>query len=167
MRESAADLLASDEQDRAGTGVVTPDWVLLGWLGARRVGLPLHVVERILQMVALTPLPDASAGVAGVVDVMGDMLPVVDPRPRFALPSPPGLLEQRLVMIQAGTRYLLWLDSVERILVVPPDAAWTTQTDAEASVVSHLFSLDGEVIALLSPAALDPGPMLHAAGHQP
>src|SRR4051794_33952380 len=38
-----------------------PQWVLVGLVGERRVGLPLSAVERVLPMVALAPLPDAPA----------------------------------------------------------------------------------------------------------
>ena len=56
-------------------------------LGEQRYALPLAVVERIVQAVEITLLPDAPAIVLGAIDVAGRILPVLDIRQRFQLLS--------------------------------------------------------------------------------
>ncbi|MBI5411306.1 MAG: purine-binding chemotaxis protein CheW [Nitrospirae bacterium] len=55
-------------------------------LEGQRYGLPLEAVERVLSMVAVTPLPQAPAIVLGVVNLRGAVVPVLDIRRRFGAP---------------------------------------------------------------------------------
>lgn len=52
-----------------------------------RIALRLAVVERVIQAVALTPLPGAPEIVLGVLNLQGRLVPVVDLRRRFGLPA--------------------------------------------------------------------------------
>jgi purine-binding chemotaxis protein CheW len=47
--------------------------------------LPLEQVHEVLRMVALIPVPEAPPWVAGVANVRGDVIPVIDLRPRLGL----------------------------------------------------------------------------------
>jgi len=53
----------------------------------QRFALPLNVVERIVRAAEVTPLPKAPAIVMGVLDVAGQVLPVLNLRQRLGLPS--------------------------------------------------------------------------------
>ncbi len=55
-------------------------------LDDQRYGLPLAAVERVVRMVAITPLPQAPPIVLGIINVHGRVIPVVDIRRRFRLP---------------------------------------------------------------------------------
>lgn len=52
-----------------------------------KFALPLPQVERIVNVVEITPLPKAPEAVIGVVNVQGRIIPVVDIRKRFRLPK--------------------------------------------------------------------------------
>ena len=56
-------------------------------LDDHRYALPLAVVDRIVRAVAVTPLPDAPAIVAGIINVHGRVVPVLNVRRRFLLPE--------------------------------------------------------------------------------
>jgi purine-binding chemotaxis protein CheW len=53
----------------------------------QRYALHLSVVERVLRMVAVSPLPKAPAIVLGVVNFHGQVIPVLDLQRRFGLSS--------------------------------------------------------------------------------
>jgi purine-binding chemotaxis protein CheW len=55
-------------------------------LDDQHYALRLDAVERVIPAVALTPLPGAPEIVLGLIDVGGDIIPVVDIRGRFLLP---------------------------------------------------------------------------------
>ena len=131
-------------------------------VGGRRHAIPLEQVERVERMAAPTSLPAARPGVVGVLNVRGQVLPVVDPRPRLGLATPPFAMDQSLVVVTAGTRYLLWVDGVERIQLLPEIPA-TPPADVGASVVVRL---DDEAVPLLSPEVLDPGPIIAEMSHR-
>ena len=56
-------------------------------LAEQRYALPLMAVERVIRAVDVTPLPDAPPVVCGVMDMHGDVLPVLNIRGRFGLPD--------------------------------------------------------------------------------
>ncbi|MCX6023651.1 MAG: chemotaxis protein CheW [Chloroflexi bacterium] len=138
--------------------------LVIGRVGGRAVGLPSAAVERILRMAALTPLPDAPPGIAGLLNLHGALLPVVDPRPRLGLPLVPWAPDQHLVVMAAAGRFLLWLDRVERIVTVAPHELDRVTTGAAGPFVLWAARIDGEVVPVLSPEALDPGPVVQRAG---
>src|SRR5919202_2705220 len=98
------------------------DAVLLVVLGERRYGLPLGAVERVLPMAAVLALPEAGDGLLGMLNLHGQVLPVIDPHQRLGLPSPRLATEQRLVLLRASVPFLLWVDGVEDVVAGGPDA---------------------------------------------
>lgn len=91
-------------------------------LDDRRCALRLDVVVRVEQAVRITPLPDAPPVVLGLVDWHGTLVPVVDLRVRFGMPSRPERAEDHLVVARTSRRLLAVLaDAVEPVVEV--DAA--------------------------------------------
>ena len=65
----------------------TPREVLLFTLEGQRYALPLEDVRELVRAVRLTPLPRAPAVVEGLLNLRGELLPVLDLRRRFRLPA--------------------------------------------------------------------------------
>jgi len=85
--------------------------------------LELAAVERVLPMVEVVPIPDAPAVVLGVISIHGDVVPVVDVRRRFGLPSSThGVSTQLLVARSARRNLALPVDHVLGVKEVPGDA---------------------------------------------
>lgn len=94
----------------------------------QRYGLPLHDVERVLPMVAVSPLPKAPAVAIGVINLHGRIIPVLDIRRRFGLPSRDYGLTAHLLMARTIRRSLalpvdevLGVRNVATDTVMPPD----------------------------------------------
>lgn len=91
--------------------------VVIFEVAAQRFGLPLDSVERAVRIVEVTPLPRAPAVVAGVINVGGSVLPVIDVRRRFRLPQRASLLSDQLLVVDTPVRRLaLWVDAVHGIV---------------------------------------------------
>jgi len=58
-------------------------------VGERTVGVPASTVREILRAVAFTPLLGAPAGVDGVIDLRGTLVPVIDLSARLGLRTRP------------------------------------------------------------------------------
>jgi purine-binding chemotaxis protein CheW len=87
-------------------------------VAAQRFGLPLERVERAVRVVEITPLPSAPAVVAGIVDVSGSVVPVVDLRRRFSLPTRAARLSDQLLIVDSKRRRLaLWVDAVGDVAI--------------------------------------------------
>lgn len=94
-----------------------------------RYALPLPAVERVLPMVAVSPLPKAPAIALGVINLHGQVIPVVDIRRRFDLPPRDYGLTARLLVARTIRRLLalpvdevLGVREVAAEAVIPPEA---------------------------------------------
>lgn len=106
-------------------------------VAARRFGLPLDRVEQAVRIVEITPLPQAPAVVAGVVNVRGSVVPVIDMRSRFRLPQRDSLLSDQLLLVDSSRRRLaLWVDAVEGVAAY--DERDFTGADAVVPGMEHL-----------------------------
>jgi len=73
-------------------------------LDEHRYALPLSVVERIVRVVEVTPLPKAPEIVLGIVNVEGQVLPVVNVRKRFRLTERETDLGDQLIIAHTAKR---------------------------------------------------------------
>jgi purine-binding chemotaxis protein CheW len=73
-------------------------------LDAQHYAVPLSRVQRVVRMVEVTPLPKAPDVVLGVIDLQGDIIPVMSMRKRFGLPEPEGNLSNQLIVADTVTR---------------------------------------------------------------
>lgn len=73
-------------------------------LEGQRYGLFLESVKRVLRAVAVTTLPRAPAIVLGIVDLQGDVVPVINLRKRFGHPSRDMRLSDQILFVNTATR---------------------------------------------------------------
>lgn len=82
-----------------------------------RVALRLSVVERVIRAVYVSPLPEAPEIVAGVINVQGRVIPVIDMRRRFRLENRRMVLTDRIVIAHTARRPVaLVADAVSGVL---------------------------------------------------
>jgi len=77
--------------------VSTPQWVVFR-LEAGQYALPLEHVVEVLRMVAIRPVPEGPAWLAGVINLRGRVLPIMDLRARMGLPPLGPRLETRIIV---------------------------------------------------------------------
>jgi purine-binding chemotaxis protein CheW len=73
-------------------------------LDEQQYALPLTAVQRVVQMVEVTPLPKASEVVLGVIDFRGTIIPVMSMRKRFGMAEPEACLSDQLIVADTGRR---------------------------------------------------------------
>jgi purine-binding chemotaxis protein CheW len=138
--------------------------VLLIRLGERQYGLPIAAVERVLPMAYVVPLPAANEGFLGMLNLHGQVLPVLDPRPLLGLPNLAPAAEHRLVLLSSTTRFLVWVDNVEEVVDCPSDALNEVPAQQPNPLVRAVFRLGETIVPLLAPAALEPGRLVRTEG---
>ncbi|RKH04314.1 purine-binding chemotaxis protein CheW [Corallococcus praedator] len=85
--------------------------------------MPAAEVVQMESFAGATPVPGAPAHVAGLVQVRGRVIPVVDARARFGLPPSTPTLDSRVVVGQLGERTVgLLVDSAREVLKLDPRA---------------------------------------------
>lgn len=94
-----------------------PDHLIVFSLDRQRYALPLHAVDRVVRMVAITPLPKAPDIVLGAVNFQGRVIPVINIRRRFNLPEKDIALTDQLVVAHTSRRSVaLVADAVHDVI---------------------------------------------------
>jgi chemotaxis signal transduction protein len=134
--------------------------ILLVRLGERLYGLPLDCVERVIPMAYVASLPDTGDGLLGMLNLHGQVLPVLDPHPRLGLPTPKFSAEQRLVLLRGNVPFLLWVDTVQEVVAGGTDALTAVPVQQASPLVPRVLRLGESIVPVLGPAALEPrGPL--------
>ena len=133
MAEQAAGVV---ERPMGRTGLPLVVFVLDG----QGYALRLSGVERVLPMVAVSPLPRAPAVALGVINFHGQVVPVLDIRRRFGLSSRDyGLAAHLLVARSARRTLVLPVDEVLGVREVPVKGV--TSADAVLPGIGHVAGI--------------------------
>jgi purine-binding chemotaxis protein CheW len=98
-------------------------------LEGQRYALPVETVERVLPMVALSPLPAAPEVVLGIINLRQRVIPVVDLRRRFGLARKDYGLRARLLVTRTRRRsFALAVDAVADVIEVDATAVRPPET---------------------------------------
>ncbi len=136
-------------QAEAGAGAEKRPLVVFS-LDGRRYALDLACVRRSIRVVAITPLPEAPAIVLGIIDLGGEVIPVIDVRMRFNHPPREVLLSDNLravrlsdhmIIAAAGKRTVaLLVDETRGVVEAPPESCAPA-----GDILPRLELLDGAV----------------------
>ncbi|MFV3074546.1 chemotaxis protein CheW [Niveispirillum fermenti] len=96
--------------------------LLLFSLEDRPYAIRIDRVERVVAMAAVVPMPGAPPVVAGVINLGGRFLPVLDVRARLGLAVHAPRLTDGLVIVRLQSRSVaLWVDHVDGTISRAPD----------------------------------------------
>ncbi|HLZ82168.1 MAG TPA: chemotaxis protein CheW [Caulobacteraceae bacterium] len=129
-------------------------------LGAEEFGLPIASVDEVTRAPEqITRVPGTPRFLQGVINLRGEVLPIVDQRRRFDLPAFEGDKQrQRLVVVRSERhRAGLVVDSVSEVLRTPADAIEPAPDIAgeTARLVQGVVNSDGRrMVLVLDPAEL-------------
>lgn len=117
--------------------MMDPIFLLVFSIDSLRLGLDPAAVDRAVRACAVTALPGAPDPVMGVVNLQGEVVPVLDMRQRLRLPRRPiGLDDQLLVVHADGRRYALVVDDIDAVREFP--AALVVPAGEVADGLAHL-----------------------------
>jgi purine-binding chemotaxis protein CheW len=90
--------------------------LLIFLLDDRPYGLRLAQVDRVIRAAEYAPLPEAPELVLGAIDLEGDVLPLLDIRARFGLPTRALRIEDQFVIAHTRRRTVaIAVDSVKSV----------------------------------------------------
>jgi purine-binding chemotaxis protein CheW len=117
--ERAKRYAASRESAETGAESAGGEAVLVFRLGADRYGIPVSSVREVLPQARIAPVPGAPAGVAGLIQMRGEIRPVYDLRERLRMPAaaprPANEGETVIVLSAAGREFGIRVDNAEEI----------------------------------------------------
>ena len=127
-----------------------PDFLIVFALDDQRYALPLPAVDRVVRMVAITPLPKAPDIVLGVVNIQGRVIPVINMRRRFCLPEREIALTDQLVVAHTARRPVaLVADAVLDVIACPAQSLIAAEHIVpNVEYVEGVIKLEGGLILI-------------------
>jgi purine-binding chemotaxis protein CheW len=91
-------------------------------VGAEEYGIELLRVKEVIRMRQITWLPKAPACVKGIINLRGDVIPIVDLRDRFGLHSIEHTAMTRVIVVEVDGRPVgMVVDSASQVVRLPAD----------------------------------------------
>lgn len=147
-------------EDRRGKSDANEHRFLVFRLDDNEFGLPIEAVEEVARVPdQITRLPKTPRFLEGVVNLRGEVLPVVDQRRRFDMPATTAGANRRLVVVRTQQhRAGLIVDSVSEVLRCSPDRIKPSPdlTGDALGIVHSVINLEesDRIVLLLDPAEL-------------
>ncbi len=89
-------------------------------VGGEEYGLELLRVREVIRMREITWLPRAPSFVKGVINLRGDVIPIIDLRDKFGLPSRAADADTRIVVVDLEGRLIgMVADSASQVARIP------------------------------------------------
>lgn len=128
----------------------TTDQIIVFTLDEQFYALPLQTVVKVIHAVEIRHLPKAPEIISGIINVKGQLIPVVDIRRRLELATHEIDLDDRLIIADTGKREIVILvDTVTGILdLTPAQKAETKETLPLAKHIKGVAKIDNELILI-------------------
>ena len=89
-------------------------------LGSEEYGVDISQVQEIIRMVEITHVPRAPHFMEGVINLRGQLIPIIDLRTRFAMGRAEHTKSTRIVVTEIGSKRVgIVVDSVSEVLNIP------------------------------------------------
>jgi len=89
-------------------------------LGNEEYGVEISQVQEIIRMVEITHVPRAPRFMEGVINLRGQLIPIIDLRTRFAMQRTEHTKSTRIVVTEIGTKKVgIIVDSVSEVINIP------------------------------------------------
>lgn len=122
-------------------------------LGGQDYAIDILAVKEIVARGPVTPVPNAPAGLEGVIELRGAILPVVDLAQVLGLASG---ARARVILVRQGDAVIgLTVDGVREVVRLPPDRLGPAPAGAPPAF-SGSFHANDRVVLVLDPARAIP-----------
>ena len=127
-------------------------------LGSEEYGVDIAQVQEINRMVAITHVPRAPQFMEGVINLRGQLIPIIDLRTRFGMPRAEHTKNTRIVVTEIGAKRVgMVVDSVSEVLRLPVEqieAAPDMITGVGTEYIRGVGKIEDRLIILLDLARI-------------
>lgn len=155
MTSSASNLHVFGAQSHAPSN--SHQTLVIARVGERHFAIPASAVERVLRMAAFAAMPGLPAGVAGLLNLHGATLPVIDARALFQQPATPPQADQHLIVLDDREPRVLWVDAIDHVPNVPSTMVHELPGNAADGPIEAVVHLGPDVVPLLAVNRVLPG----------
>lgn len=91
-------------------------------VGSEEYGMEILRVKEVIRSPEITSLPKAPSFVKGIINLRGDVIPIVDLRDKFGLPSDVTTSATRIIVVDVDGRLVgMVVDSASQVVRIPSD----------------------------------------------
>jgi purine-binding chemotaxis protein CheW len=130
-------------------------------LASEEYGVDIAQVQEINRMVSITHVPRAPQFMEGVINLRGQLIPIIDLRTRFGMPPAEHTKSTRIVVTEIGTKRVgMVVDSVSEVLRLPVDQiedAPEMITGVDTEYIRGVGKIEDRLIILLDLAKIITG----------
>ncbi len=124
-------------------------------LGEEQYGININYIDNIVRMQKITRVPKAQSYFKGVINLRGEIVPVMSLRLKFGLPVDEITDKTRIIIIKLEQQATVGLivDQVNEVVTLDEDSVEKTTIDANndmAGYISAIGKSKGELISLLN-----------------
>ena len=123
------------------------------FLGREEYGVDVRLVQEIIRVSEITPVPRAPEFVKGVINLRGRIIPVMDLKRKLGLGEVDIARQSRIVVVKIKDRLIgLLVDGASQVLKVPVssiDAAPEEVVEIDATAIRGVAKLPGRLIILM------------------
>jgi purine-binding chemotaxis protein CheW len=151
---------AKEEQDVPSAAETVEIRLLVFNLGENAFALPIEAIDEVARVPSqITRVPKTPKFLEGVVNLRGEVLPVVDQRKRFDMPKPENSESRRLIVVRTERhRAGLIVDSVSEVLRLASNRIKPAPnlTEETSRLIHGVINLEetGRMVLVLDPAEL-------------
>ena len=89
-------------------------------VGRETYGVPITAVHEIVRVPDITAVPDAPDYLEGVINLRGQLIPIIDLRTRFSMERSEHTKSTRIIVTEIGSKRVgIVVDSVSEVLNIP------------------------------------------------
>jgi purine-binding chemotaxis protein CheW len=91
-------------------------------LGSEEYGVDIAQVQEIIRLVEITHVPRAPRFMEGVINLRGQLIPIIDLRTRFGMPRAASTKSTRIIVTEIGSKRVgMVVDAVSEVLNIPAE----------------------------------------------
>ncbi len=124
-------------------------------LGDEQYGININYIDNIVRMQKITRVPKAQSYFKGVINLRGEIVPVMSLRLKFGLPADEITDKTRIIIIKLEQQATVGLivDQVNEVVTLDEESIEKTNIDANKDMAGYISAIGkskGELISLLN-----------------
>ena len=123
------------------------------YLGDELYGIGIENVQEIIAMMKITVVPKTPSHIKGVMNLRGNIIPIVDMRTKFSMEyQEPNMYTATVIVSISGTSIGFVVDTVEEVMQISEDSLMEAPnfgTQIDTSFISQMAQRNEDVIMLL------------------
>lgn len=124
-------------------------------VGTRWYAVDVKSVFEVYLLMSIAPVPDMPEAVLGIVNLRGQIVPVIDLRRRFKIVDYRYDLTTPIIFVRAENAvYGMVVDDVDDVINIPASVISDTPLNQRATHIQGLTDYQGRLIMLLDPGRL-------------